>query len=56
MAQGGWMLFNLMSVARVLEMKEWMGAPMISWGQGVEGYRRMVRALVDKGLVDEKGS
>ncbi|ORY26054.1 S-adenosyl-L-methionine-dependent methyltransferase, partial [Naematelia encephala] len=50
---GGWMLFNLMTVEGELKMGDWMGAPMISWGQGVEGNQAMVKKLVDAGLIED---
>lgn len=53
---GGWLLFNLMTVDGELKMENWMGSPMISWGQGVDGNRKMVKGLADRGLVELDGA
>lgn len=34
-----------------MKMDEWMGAPMISWGLGVEGNKRVFKELVDQGVL-----
>ena len=50
---GGWLLFNLMTVNGEYNLDSFMGSPMTSWGIGVEGNERMIRRLVDDGLIDE---
>ena len=51
---GGYMLFNLMTVEGEVHMGDWMGAPMYSWGQGVEGNMLMTKSLVEDGLFEPR--
>ena len=42
-----------MTVNGEYKLDSFMGSPMTSWGVGVEGNERMIRRLVDDGLIDE---